>query len=800
MSLSESVRNLIRQYSKDEDAYARLTALFAEQLAEQTDAYRQRFDYHDAVKLLIERGTGKLVDANHAAARFYGYSVDELRSMTIRDLNVMSRDEVEHEIARARSQNRPYYKFRHRLASGEIRDVHSFSSPVVTSEGTYSHSIIVDVTGQYEVELRYESLFEQSNDAVFIVDLDGRYLQSNQRAADMLGYAYDELGRTTFHDIIVEEEHHQIQNIVKRLLSGEQVPPYERTYRRKDGTTFLGEINAQVIRNYDGDPIYIQSIVRDITNRKRMEQTTQAFLDEMKALQDIHLELGSIRQLDELYRNMVALSHERLGIERIALFRLDETEDYLLGTFGTDMDGQIRDERDFRDRITDGHWTLAIRDAPNHTMTWNDDELYDNLGVVGRGWKIGSTLWSGDRSIGYLVCDNLLSERPPRPYEVELVSLLASTFGHLIERLEAEAALYDMTISLQETVSAGNIGLWSWDLVNNTGKYSALWKSQIGYAEDEFEDTHENFLSHVHPDDLENLRTLIKKSLEERRKNQSVEFRLRHKDGSYRWILSQGSVYTDEDGNPLRMLGTHVDITERKQIQNREFEYALEKERLRLLTDFIQDAAHEFRTPLSTINSNIYLMKAADDKDYRLRKADQVDLQVQRIQRLVDMLLMMTRLESGHALRYATVDVSAIITAITNNLQAQYGATPSLIVDIPQQVPTIVGDVHYLTEAFKQILVNAYRYTLDDGEIEVKVLVEDRRLWINFRDTGVGIAEDVLPNIFDTFWRQDAAHTTPGFGLGLPIAKKIIEYHRGTIQVESTVGEGTCFCVMLPYV
>lgn len=800
MQLSDNVRDLIRQYSKDDDAYNKLLALFDEQLAEKTSDYRQRFENHDAVKLLIEQGTGRIVDANRAAARFYGYSLEQLCSMTIRDLNVLSLEAIHKEIDNARSENRPFYEFRHQLASGEIRDIHSFSSPVITSEGFYHHSIIVDVTGQHEVELRYRALFEQSNDAIFIMALDGQYLQVNHRAAEMLGYTYDEMQLLTPQQAIVQNEHPQINDVLHRLLSREQLAPYERTYRRKDGSTFLGEINAQLICDVDDTPLYIQAIVRDITRRKQMEQTTQAFLDDMKALQEIYLELGSIRQLDELYRNMILLSRERLGIERIGLFRLEESGDYLIGTFGTDADGTIRDERDFRDRITEQHWTLAVKDSPNHIKTWDDDDLYDNLAISGRGWKIASSLWSDNRSIGYLICDNLISKRSQRPYEVELVSLLATTFGHLIERLEAEAALFDMSISLQETVNASNIGLWSWDLVNDIGKYSALWKSQIGYAEDEFEDTHENFLSHVHPDDIEQVQMLIDKMIAENRKNQSIEFRLRHKDGSYRWILSQGSVYTDAQGVPIRMLGTHIDITERKQIQNREFEYALEKERLRLLTDFIQDAAHEFRTPLSTINSSVYLLKASDDKEYRLRKTVQIDLQVVRIQRLVDMLLMMVRLDSGQALRFSTIDIQAIITALSNNMRVKYGETPSLTVNMEDNLPTVLGDVTYLTEAFKQILSNAYQFTSDAGEISISVYVNNHEIWIEFQDTGTGISDDALPHIFDTFWRQDVAHSTPGFGLGLPIAKKIVEYHRGTIQVESTVGEGTCFTVKLPFI
>lgn len=800
MPFPQHIQDMIRENSKDAAAYEQLIKLFDQQLTEQADEFRQRFDNHNAIQLLIELETGRIADANQAAVAFYGYTVDELKSMTVRHLNIMSREEVEREIDIARIQNRTYLKFRHRLASGEIRDIQVFSSPLSTSEGRFHHSIIVDVTDQYKLESRYLSLFEQSNDAVYIVDLNGKKLLYNQQAAEMLGYSYNEFAQTTSLDMIAQDEQHKVDNILKRLLSGEDVPPYERVYRHKNGSVIIGEINAQVIYDKDNNPLHIQSIVRDVTHRRQMEQTTQAFLDDMKALQEVHLELGSIQNLDDLYRRMIDLSHERLGFERIALFRIEEIDklEYIVGTFGTDADGNIRDERDFRDVIKAGHWTIVVRDSPDHTQVWLDGNLYENYEIAGTGWKVASTLWTGSASIGYLICDNLVTGRDPRPYESELVSLLATTYGHLIERLEAEKVLYDATISLQEMANAGSTGLWEWNLQTNEVKYSAVWKRLIGFEEHEFEDKHENFLARVHPDDFGDLQDAIEVTIAKHLKNVSVEFRMRHKDGTYRWILSQGSIYTDSNNQPVRLLGTHIDITDHKLSQARDFEYALEKERLRLLSDFIQDAAHEFRTPLSTINSNVFLIRSSEDKDYRAVKSKQIAHQVSRIQRLVDMLLMMSKLEAHGELQFVSVDMSSILTALCDSMQSKYGGMPLLTVTIAPNLPRILGDVGYLSEALKQLLDNAYHFTPDDGEITIKANTDNDMLLIEVSDSGAGIPEDSLPFIFDTFWRYDVAHSTPGFGLGLPIAKKIIDEHGGTITAKSHEGEGSCFYITLP--
>ncbi|NWG18156.1 MAG: sensor histidine kinase, partial [Chloroflexi bacterium] len=103
-----------------------------------------------------------------------------------------------------------------------------------------------------------------------------------------------------------------------------------------------------------------------------------------------------------------------------------------------------------------------------------------------------------------------------------------------------------------------------------------------------------------------------------------------------------------------------------------------------------------------------------------------------------------------------------------------------------------------LQEALAQILDNAYRFTPPDGTIEVSVMVENPSINIVVSDTGPGIATEHLPHIFETFWRLDEAHSTPGLGLGLSLARKIIEMHGGSIAVDSVVGEGTTFVLRLP--
>lgn len=240
-------------------------------------------------------------------------------------------------------------------------------------------------------------------------------------------------------------------------------------------------------------------------------------------------------------------------------------------------------------------------------------------------------------------------------------------------------------------------------------------------------------------------------------------------------------------------------ITGRKQAEQQALELRLEKERVQLLTDFVQNVSHEFRTPLTIIQSTAYLISRMNEPDKRQQKLAFLDGQIANITRLVDMLVSLSRLDAGVPLACEVVNLNLLAAQVAAQITAVSGQPQlPLKLDLAPGLPSIEGDTDRLMEALTEIVGNAVRYTPDQGTVTVRTFRESDCVKIEVADSGPGIPPDALPHIFERFYRLDVAHTTPGFGLGLTIAKKIIERHHGHIQVESEPGTGSRFTISLP--
>ena len=241
------------------------------------------------------------------------------------------------------------------------------------------------------------------------------------------------------------------------------------------------------------------------------------------------------------------------------------------------------------------------------------------------------------------------------------------------------------------------------------------------------------------------------------------------------------------------------DITERKHAEQQQVALAIEREKVKLIADFITMTAHEFRTPLSTVNMNLALMDRAEDSQTQARRLDIIKQQLRFVSDLIDTMLKMTRLDSQTRLTLVPIRIGTLI----RDLETRYGPEAEalslkLVTDIDPTLPKTLANAPVLYDALACLVDNALSFTPEGGTITLRSYAEPDVVVIEVVDTGVGISAESLPYIFDRFYRVDKARTTRGTGLGLSIVKRAVDLHSGDIEVNSAIDQGSTFRIRLP--
>jgi signal transduction histidine kinase len=212
---------------------------------------------------------------------------------------------------------------------------------------------------------------------------------------------------------------------------------------------------------------------------------------------------------------------------------------------------------------------------------------------------------------------------------------------------------------------------------------------------------------------------------------------------------------------------------------------------------FVADASHELRTPLTSIRGNLGLLQRQPPIAEADRTAVLADLvsESERLSRLVADLLTLARSDTGRPPRQEPVPLGPLVADVIRRIAASH---PDRLIHEDADVHAVaLGDPDAITQVLFILLDNALKFTPPDGTVSVTTGVRDGVV-IAVHDTGPGIAADVLPHVFERFYQGDVARAGSGTGLGLPIAKALVEGLRGTIEVESRVGAGSTFTVTLP--
>ncbi len=353
-------------------------------------------------------------------------------------------------------------------------------------------------------------------------------------------------------------------------------------------------------------------------------------------------------------------------------------------------------------------------------------------------------------------------------------------------------------------------GIWDQDLKTGECYYSPRYKSMLGFDVQDFDDNCSSWINLIHLEDKEATLLAFHKHLNGEIPQYQAEFRMKCKDGSYRWILGLGKAIYDNSGKACRISGSHKDISERKKIEI-ELIHAKDKaeESSRLKTAFLHNISHEIRTPMNAIQGYSDLLnKRILTEVNKLQFTEIINASGKQLLHIVDDLLDISKIESNQLeLFIETVRLKPIVDQlIENQLQSKlYTDNPQ--VELQFSFPndfkeySLKTDPKRFVQICDNLIINSLKYT-DKGFVEfgckiVKTTGNDE-IEFYIKDTGVGIQELDKEFIFEPFRQADDKSFKEGTGLGLSITKALVELLGGKIWFQSSKDVGSSFFFKFP--
>jgi PAS domain S-box-containing protein len=388
-------------------------------------------------------------------------------------------------------------------------------------------------------------------------------------------------------------------------------------------------------------------------------------------------------------------------------------------------------------------------------------------------------------------------ERKVQERTADLARANRALQAEIITRRQVSEALHDSEARFRHLADAMPQIVWIIAADGTLEYINRRWTEYTGLTLEETRDR-ERVQEVLYPGDQKRIDLAAARGLRERVPYQ-VEFRLKRAgDGVYRWFLGRGVPVLDEQGEIVRWYGTSTDINDQKKAE----EELREADRRK--TQFLATLAHELRSPLPPIRNALEIMRLAhNEPDAVERGRAMIERQIKQLVRLIDDLLDLSRISRGKIeLRKERIDAATVVQSAVETSQPLLDAAEHhLTVALPPEPLFLDADPTRLAQVLINLLTNAAKYTDPGGRIWLRASREGDRAVFSVRDTGIGLAADQIPRIFEMFTQvgRSEERSQGGLGIGLWLVRSLVELHGGSVEVRSDgPGQGSEFILRLP--
>ncbi|WAI02445.1 hybrid sensor histidine kinase/response regulator [Methanogenium organophilum] len=730
--------NELRCSSEQLAIYSEELNIREEKIVEMEQALRESEQIYKAIfantgsatAILEEDMTISLVNA--AFAKLAGFSREEIEGCIkwSRFVHPDDRARLEeyHRARRRVSEHVPeHYEFRFLDRFGSERLIYMTIGLIPgTLRSVASHT---DITELKEIRSRlslFGNILDDSLNEIYIFDTTTlRFVHVNRGGRENLGYSMDELRSLTPVDLKPECTDVSFRELVAPLLSGEKdIVCFTTMHRRKDGTEY--PIEAHVHLSHVVSPPVFVAVIIDITSRREAEEENQILrrmVDSAPSAITVHDYEGRF-----IYVNARTLA----------------------------MHGYMRDE--FM------ALTLDDLDVPA-SRAWIDTHFQE---VRTAGETVFETEhYRKDGSILPLFVHLSVTQWGER-------TVLLSIAEDITEWRVIEHALRESRKQLSLALDAANDGLWDWNVSDGTAYFSPQYLRMLGYEPEEFATTYDVWWEFVHPDDRDGAESAIREALATQT-DYYKEFRMRKKDGSYLWILARGRVMEMDDmGQPLRMVGTHVDISERKQVEEA---LRLANRKLQLLSGITR---HDILNQAMALDGYLTLAEEMDPAPPLGECLQKMHRAAHSIERTIAFTREYEQLGRNEPNWISLRDAAADLLNC-RELSVSFSCDGVAVFADP-----------LLNKVFFNLMDNILRHGKHASAVTVICsLTETGGLAVILEDNGAGVPADLKEKIFEHKFGSNT-------GMGLFLVREILAITGITIYECGTEGEGARFELVVP--
>jgi PAS domain S-box-containing protein len=781
------------------------------ELRESERHYRDLFEGIDDA-IFVHDMEANLLDVNEAACRRLGYSRDELLQMKTTQIDDPDfADGFYERLDRQKSGGSLSTDYgAHLTKDGRRIDIHANSKLISYRGEPAVLSVIRDITAlkQAEEAIRFQAtLVDQISDAVYSTDLNENILTWNRAAERLYGWQADEVigqfaGKVVGSQLTVEQRQKAVQQIRD---SGHWEDEIIHTAR--DGRRIEVLVSTSLLKDSSGSPSGFIAISRDITERKLAQEVirqneeklrqlyhaTQWQAQELTLLNRVRTAMAQEMDLDPLIRTIVKGIAEIFNYTYVSLYLLEGENLILYHQIGYTTPYPViplhKGIIGRSVRLGEPIFVENIVDDPDYVPAAND--------IVS---EICVPLFDRDEIVGAFNIEST-AEKILTNDDMRLMIALSEQISIAVERARLYTSLRESKEQYQKVVESVREVIFQTDERGRWAFLNPAWTEMTGYSI--AETVGQSVLECIPPEDRaltgSQYGPLMKGEIPFTR----YETRLMTRDRGPRWIEVHARRTGDTQGRMIGMSGTLTDITERKLNEQQAAELLAQSRTVEALRRFLTNVSHDLRTPLSVINTSLYLIRRKfDDPNSAIHHVDVLEEQVLHLARIVEDLVEMTRLDDQIVeFEFIPVHLANLVRDVLFSYESMAQSRGLTIErEADGDLPLIQADQMWLGRLVHNLVTNAIQYTPSEGTIWIKTLLADGGVVLTVRDNGIGISVEDLPYIFDRFYRADTARPADkgGAGLGLAIVRKVVDAHGGRVSAESGLGEGSTFRIWLP--